>query len=68
MRSVTDLERGDSGNLLSRFRLNLHDFLANYISNCSIRSKLSNYQVLFSSVTLKNLASSCGKMYREAVK
>ena len=26
MRSVTYLERGDSGNLLSRFRLNLHDF------------------------------------------
>ena len=45
--AVTDLERGDSGNLLSRFRLNLHDFLANYISNCSIRSKLSNYQVYF---------------------
>ena len=54
-------------NKLSRCRTNLRDFHINYISNCSIRSRLSAYQV-FLSVTFKTLASSCSKMYREPMK
>ena len=38
-----DLDRNDSRNVLSRCRLNLHDFPTNYISNSSIRSSLSTY-------------------------
>ena len=54
-------------NKLTRCRSNLRDFYINYISNCSIRSRISAYQV-FLSVTFKTLASSCSKMYREPMK
>ena len=40
-----DLDRNDSRNVLSQCRLNLRDFPTNYISNSSIRSRLSTYQV-----------------------
>ena len=62
-----DLDRNDSRNVLSRCSLNFRDFPTNYISNCSIRSRLSTYQV-FSSVTLKSLASCSSKMHCEAMK
>ena len=42
-----DLEGNDSRNVLSQFRLKLRLFSTNYISNCSIRSRISTYQVFF---------------------
>ena len=51
----------------SPFRLKLREIPSNYTSNCSIRSRLSSRQV-FPSVTLKTIASSYCKMYREPMK
>ena len=51
----------------SRFWFNLPVFHTNYISNCSLSSRLFTYQV-FSGVSLKKLASSRSKMYREPMK
>ena len=42
-----DPERNDSRKNLSRYRLNLRDIPTNYISNCSIHSRLTTYQVFF---------------------
>ena len=50
-----------------RFWFNLPVFHTNYISNCSLSSRLFTYQV-FSGVSLKTLASSRSKMYREPMK
>ena len=55
-----DPERNDSRNILSRYRLNLRNIPTNYISNCSIHSRLTTYQVFF------QLFSS--KMYSEPMK
>ena len=43
--------------------LKLRNFSTNNTPNCSMRSRLSTYQVFFSSVTLKTHASSCRKTY-----
>ena len=61
------IERNDSRNVLSRCCIKLQDFFTNYVSYCSIRSRLSTYQV-FLSVALKTLASSYLKMYRKPIK
>ena len=42
-----DPERNDSKNILSRYRLNFSAIPTNYISNCSIHSRLTTYQVFF---------------------
>ena len=42
-----DPERNDSRNILSRYRLNLRAIPTNYISNCSIHSRLTTYLVFF---------------------
>ena len=52
----------------SRFRLKLREIPSNYISNCSVRSRLPSRQVFFSNVTLKTIASSYCKLYREPMK
>ena len=41
---TTQIIKLKATNLLSRCRLKLHDFSTNYRSNCSIRSRISNYQ------------------------
>ena len=63
-----DLEGNDSRNVFSQFRLKLRLFSTNYISNCSIRSRISTYQVFFLSIALQTLGSNYLKMYCEAVK
>ena len=57
----------NSRNVLSRFPLNLRDF-SQIIYQIVSYARDSTYQVFFSSVTLKALASSCSEMYREPIK
>ena len=57
----------DSRNKLCRCRFKIALFFTNYLSNCSIRSRLSTCQV-FPNVTLNTFASNYLKMYREPIK
>ena len=64
---LLSLKRRLKEHFASRCRKKLRDFSANYITNCSIHSRLSTH-LFFSRVALKTFVSNYLKLYREPMK